>query len=165
MDNGTAIPAHRTACKACMADNKDGLVLKTPAVPIIGEDPKLRLGQAIEVLQKHLAKKHPDIWKNLFEQSKQHMMFLGFSCFQTEDPALLGLWNIMRHDLRKRTERYTFEDQALRANISKIEDLSESQQEQVFVLLTDLRDVLLEQGRYALLQNHPAPNDQSDVAH
>jgi hypothetical protein len=154
--NEAAIPAHHTFCKECASRPDRGLVLKTPAVPIIGQDPQVLLGKAVDVLQHHLAKKHPQALRDLQERAKEYMLFLGFSYFRTDDLLLLELWNTLRHTLRKRTERFTFEDGAIEANVSKL-NLDSEQQAAVLAMMLDMRDVLLEQGRYALLQNQPAP--------
>jgi hypothetical protein len=150
------IPRNRTTCKVCREHPEAGeFTLQTPAVPIIGEDPAKQIGIYIETLTKHLAKKHPQVLKDLNERAKAYMLFLGFSFFESDEPKIIDTWNAIRHAIRKQAERYTFEDAAIEAKVQKL-NLPAADQDAVVSLMLDMRDLLLEQGRYALPGLHTA---------
>ena len=61
------------------------------AIPIVGENPSKEFAQLFQALDKHLSKRHADVYQTIAAEMQTFGTFLGLRCFQTQDPKLQQL--------------------------------------------------------------------------
>jgi hypothetical protein len=124
--------------------------------PIIGQ-PNDRFLRLADKLSAHLQDKHPEMVQRGIGAIIEYGRLLTFSMFQCEDPNILETLEPVRAAVQKFTRRYGISDAEIQDKVSRLEVDPEDEQG-VAMLLSDMRDLLTEQGRYAPeSQTEPAP--------
>ena len=116
--------------------------------------------QIAQVLKQHRKKMKPEPEPDLsaakhhaaWIECRNRIMFAQstaiLSAFNITDPALLAIQDIERWTLHQATRKFYFTDEVLIDRLQPLQ-LSPAVQDQVFKLVSEIRDVLVEQGLYA----------------
>jgi len=117
-------------------------------IPIIGQ-PNDRVIKFVTALMDHLQKKHPQIMMQVSAAIQEYMGFLVCSMFELADPKLLDMRERIRAGIAQASRRYQISDADIQARLETLE-LEPEDEEGLGILLRDFRDLLTEQGKYAL---------------
>lgn len=123
-------------------------------VPLIGEPPSAKTARFVEALGKHIQKKHPAAGAFIASIGMQFQGYVITKCYDTQDPGLIEIQEKLRAHVYTTTRRNFITDDAIREAVGKfvfpIEDPA-----LLIALITDMRDMLTETGKYAPKQNEP----------
>lgn len=150
--NGTTL-MHITTCRIC------GQSFSAPPmeVPIIGEPPATKTLRMIQYLQKHVEKKHPRHYATVIGSCNEFGVLLVGLSFDTTDPALLQSREALRYGIHCLTRKMIVDDARIEQLIADAGELTATT---AAVLMRDLRDALLEIGKYSPIQPAPPQTEQ-----
>jgi hypothetical protein len=124
-------------------------------VPIVGQ-PQERIGKFVAALMNHMDSKHPEQMAKMKGSIEQYVGFVLGVAFEIEDPQLLQMREDVRAALHRFTRREFITDADILDRVARI-GLNPEEQEGVYTLLRDMRDILCEEGRYAPASLAPSP--------
>jgi hypothetical protein len=143
-DNGSPLK-HLTTCKLCRQR------FANTALPILGETPDKKTKRFVEALANHLKAAHAEqMFQIEVECQRTYVLFTGWAIlqqFDTTDPALLAGTQSFRRWLHNRTRKAELSDAEIVDKIVSQEPLDAAKAIEV---CKEIRDLLTEQGRYAL---------------
>jgi hypothetical protein len=118
-------------------------------VPIIGQ-PNQQVVEFVSALMRHIQQKHPELMAHISGTVQEVMGFLCVALFQIEDPALINIQERVRSQLHRvtRSKASIISDAQITDRLSRL-PIDADLMEPLQGLLQDMRDVLLEEGRYA----------------
>lgn len=125
-------------------------------VPIIGHPPNERIVKFITALYDHVQKEHPAQIQQVNGAVQQYMGFMAVSLFELQDPELLRMCETIRASLHLFTRRLIISDADIADRVARLE-LDPGQEEDVRMLIQDMRDLLTDSGRYAPQQTQERP--------
>lgn len=125
-------------------------------IPIVGH-PGDRVTKFVMALMSHLQSKHPEVMKQVSGSIAEFTGWLVVSAFACQDPSLAAVQERVRGGIHRASRRITLTDEQIQQRIAAviqetgIEEADEVGMwtEGLNTLLQDMRDLLLEQGRYA----------------
>jgi hypothetical protein len=122
-------------------------------IPIIGQ-PDKQVIEFVLALLKHTQSKHPEAAAQIAGMVQQFTGFMALSLFECQDPKLSAMKESVRATLHRMTRKNYIADAFID---SKIADLGfdPEDSEGLKLLLTDMRDVLCEEGSYAPANGQP----------
>jgi hypothetical protein len=123
-----------------MQDTQPGL----GAIPIVGQKTDAEFKAYVDMLYKHLDKKHPEIVQQGANYMGMFMPFLILSAFETQDPEVQKRYDAHRIPIRRLTQSATFSDEAINTLVSTLQWMEPEGQKQVADLMRKLQDALLE---------------------
>ncbi len=144
-----------TKCRVCGQEFTSSAL----DVPIIGK-PNDRVIKFVTALFGHIQAKHPNETGAIFGGIQEYTGLLVLSMFQWQDPQLAGMHENIRGTIHRFTTRYTLSDEEIQGKVEELTrmlDLDPEELEGFRVLMQDMRDLLLEQGRHAPVQPTDKP--------
>jgi hypothetical protein len=128
--------------------------LKSPLdIPIIGQ-PGKQVVEFVTSLAGHISKHHPDQMKMASALVQEFMGLLVIAGFEIQDPTLQSMRERVRATAHRLTRKAYITNADIDDKIAELGfDLDDSRN--LKILLTDMRDMLCEEGSYAPVQNTP----------
>lgn len=123
-------------------------------IPIIGQ-PNARVVKFVTLLMEHVQKKHPQAMQAISASVQEFMGFMVVAMFECGDPKLTAMFEHVRATVQKFSRRFQISDAEIQDRIARLE-LDPEDEEGLQILLTDMRDLLTEQGSYAPANGQPA---------
>ena len=166
-NNGTtSLLTHVTTCRVQdFAGRPCGVRFTAPPmdVPIIGEPPGQKTIRMLQALGKHCAQKHPEHFQTTISGAQEFQGLLIGLSFDTTDPALLQLREMSRYNIHVLTRKNIVYDKTL---INRVVSQEPITGEKAIGLLKNLRDALLELGKYSPMGAAPTlpPQAQAESA-
>ena len=116
-------------------------------LPVVGR-PNERLVKFVMALVAHLQKKHPEVMQHISGMAQEFTGYLALRMFIIEDPHLITGQENVRATLQQFSRRNRITDAEITDRVARL-GLNAEQEEDLSVLLRDMRDVLCEEGQYA----------------
>ena len=116
-------------------------------VAILGK-PDAKVQKFGEALMKHLQERHPEVIRSFTGRLSEFSTLALASMYDCQDPVIQKMANQIRWSIQKFTQRAKITDADIDDRLSRL-GVSPDLHEQLRGLLQDMRDVLLEEGKYA----------------
>jgi hypothetical protein len=117
------------------------------SIPIIGQ-PNQQVVEYVTKLIQHVQEKHPPLGNRTLASTQEFMGYLFTDYFKVNDPSVIQMREVIRAQLHKATRKNSITDAEIKDRLSRL-PIDGELFEKLEGLLQDMRDVLLEEGRYA----------------
>lgn len=111
----------------------------------------------IQKLSEHLNQAHPEHFSNFMQAFQESFGLLTLMNFLIEDPLLHQRFNYTRAGYLRMCQTSTITDMDIQERAGRLWDLPKDEQPAALLaMLTDMRDLLTERGRYSVLDKPPS---------
>lgn len=136
---------YRAQCRIC-----GKVVCEFPVldIPIIGQ-PDDKAKRVLTILGTHIASKHGEQFQAGLALVGDFQAFLLLSQFETGDPSIQARAETIRAGLQALTRKFTLSDAHIERMVVDLDSANQLTAANVITAIRQIRDVLMEQGRYA----------------